>query len=223
VSQNRLFLLLAVFAAVLVVAGSFFLGVQPQLAAAGANDAQRTSVEQRNAAAQVELTKLREENKTLASQKQALAQLQASIPSTASTSVFYRELDGIAASSGVTISSITTSDPSQYTNPGGTDGASAENETSVPMPATDPTITGADFSLISVTVGVNGTFDQARAFLKGVQTGTRLFLVTNITSSAGETDEASASSTWTFGGTVYVLADTTATPAATPSATATNG
>lgn len=206
-SRNRLFLVVAMLAAVVVVAGGFFLGVQPQLAAASDNDKQRVAIEQRNQQARVELAKLREENKTLDAQKQALAALQASVPSTVSTAGFYRELNAVAAASGVTISSITTADPAAYTSPEGPsdDASTSAGNDAAPMPATDATVTATNFSTIAVSVGVTGSFDQARAFLKGVQTGERLFLVTNITSSAETSGEESSASTWTFGGTIYVL------------------
>jgi Tfp pilus assembly protein PilO len=222
-SQNRILLIGAFVAAVVVALGGFFLGVQPQLAAASASDDQRVATEQRNDTARAELAKLREENKTLDAQKQALAGLQASVPSTASTSTFYRELDDIAASTGVTISSITTSDPAAYTNPSGDKATTTTEATAAPMPASDPAITGADFSLVPVTVGVNGSYEQARAFLKGVQTGPRLFLVTNITSSAGGTGDSTEDSTWTFGGSVYVLTEAKAASAADSGTTPAKG
>jgi hypothetical protein len=89
---------------------------------------------------------------------------------------------------------------------------------------TNGAITGQNFSVIPVTVAVDGTFDQARAFLNGVQHGKRLFLITSIASAekSGEDGAASDQSTWTFGGSIYVL--TTADAAAqTQTAAPANG
>jgi Tfp pilus assembly protein PilO len=219
-SRNRMNLLLAVLAAVVVVAGGFFLGIQPQLASASASETQRKSTESTNTATQAELTKLAEENKTLDQQKRDLAALRWSIPDSAAASTFYRELNATAGRTGVTITSITTGDPAAYAAP--TDGGATAGAATGPVPATDPAVTASNFSIVPVTVGITGSFDQARAFMKGVQTGDRLFLLTNITSSAESSDGASTT-TWTIGGSIYVLTDDTATASATasPSASAT--
>jgi hypothetical protein len=135
-------------------------------------------------------------------------------------SSFYGAVDSVAAKAGVKVSAITTSDAVAYTAPAAandaaaapTDEATAEPTTGATdeatAPLTDPAISSANFSAIPVSVSVDGSFDQALSFVGGMQDGARLFLVTTVSSSASQdsTDQAAtAATTWTFGGYVYVL------------------
>ncbi|WP_267424578.1 MULTISPECIES: hypothetical protein [unclassified Curtobacterium] len=237
-SRNRLSLLLAVVAMAVVAVGGFFLAVQPQLAQASAAQTQTTNVETTNHASRVELARLREQAAKLPAMRQELEQLSASVPDGADLSSFIGDLDGIASASGMEVSSYTTSDAVAYApaapavapsstpsaSPSPSASASAAPAATVPSapaaPAvvTNGAITGANFSVIPVTVAVDGTFEQALAFLNGVQHGKRLFLVTSIASAekSGEDGTASDQSTWTFGGSIYVLARSTPTAAAAP-------
>jgi Tfp pilus assembly protein PilO len=241
-SRNKLLLLIAVLASVAVAAGGFFLGVQPQLSKARANDAQRTSVESANAAAQAQIAALTKQNQTLDQQKAELAALQGSIPSTLNESSFYTELNQLAGSAGVTISSITTSEATAYTPPVSTTPAASTSgtasaspsATATPTPSASPStpaapaattnslITSSNFTAVPVSVGVDGSFPQALSFLKSVQSGSRLFLVNNITSTSGASADSSSSSgdtsasspmTWTLSGYIYVLEDAASTKA----------
>ncbi|MBF4588499.1 hypothetical protein [Curtobacterium sp. VKM Ac-1395] len=223
-SRNRLSLLLAVVAMAVVAVGGFFLAVQPQLAQASAAQTQTENVETTNHASRAELARLREQAAKLPAMRQELEQLSASVPDGADLSSFIADLDGIASASGMEVSSYTTSDAVAYapvvpaaapsSAPSASPSASAAPAATVPSapaaPAvvTNGAITGQNFSVIPVTVAVDGTFEQARAFLAGVQHGKRLFLVTSIASAekSGEDGAASDQSTWTFGGSIYVLA-----------------
>jgi Tfp pilus assembly protein PilO len=235
-SRNRLSLLLAVVAMAVVAVGGFFLAVQPQLAQASAAQTQETNVEHTNHASRVELARLREQAAKLPAMREELAQLSASVPDGADLSSFIADLDATASASGMEVSSYTTSDavayapvapaaapsaaPSATPSAGSSAAPAATAPTAPAAPAvvTNGAITGEDFSVIPVTVAVDGTFEQALAFLNGVQHGKRLFLVTSIASTekSGEDGTASDQSTWTFGGSVYVLADSSRTAAAAP-------
>lgn len=98
-----------------------------------------------------------------------------------------------------------------------TDGATADAaEPTAPPVVTDPLVTTADFSSIAVTVDVQGSFAQALEFVDRLQKGDRLFLVTSITSSDDEEADAGVGAqTWTVGGLVYVMTDTSATGGST--------
>jgi len=221
-SRNRLSLLLAVVAMAVVAVGGFFLAVQPQLAQASAAQTQTENVETTNHASRAELARLREQAAKLPAMRQELEQLSASVPDGADLSSFIADLDGIASASGMEVSSYTTSDAVAYAPvvpaaaPSSAPSASASAAPAASVPSapaapavvTNGAITGQNFSVIPVTVAVDGTFEQARAFLAGVQHGKRLFLVTSIASAekSGEDGAASDQSTWTFGGSIYVLA-----------------
>jgi Tfp pilus assembly protein PilO len=247
VNRNRLMLIVAAGAAVLVVVGGFFLGVQPQLSAAAASKAQKATAEQTNAGYRTELERLRKANETLSEKKAELAVLQGSIPSSLSIAPFYKELGAIATTSGVSITTLTMSDAVAYAPPVAAEGTasssedtSTNNATASPSPSADasasatpttpaapaavtnPLITGSNLSAVPVSVAVTGSLDQALAFTKGVQSGTRLFLVNQVGTAAATGSESGT--TVTLSGYVYVLQDVAATQAEQATAdAATNG
>lgn len=219
-TRNRLNMLLAVVAMVVVALAGFFLGVQPHLAQAASDRTDQVTVDATNRTTAAELARLKERAESLPKLKAELAALTASVPSSASMSSFYGAVDSVAAKAGVKVSAITTSDAVAYTAPAAatdaaaeaTDGATAEPATEAAdgatAPLTDPAISAANFSAIPVSVSVDGSFDQALSFVGGMQDGARLFLVTTVSSSVSQdsTDPAAAAATtWTFGGYVYVL------------------
>ncbi|WP_181438343.1 hypothetical protein [Curtobacterium sp. MCLR17_040] len=229
-TRNRLNMLLAVVAMVVVALAGFFLGVQPHLAQAASDRTDQVSVDATNRTTAAELARLKDRAKSLPAMKAKLAELTTSVPSSANMSSFYGAVDGVAARAGVKVSAITTSDAVAYTAPvaastaAGTEDSSASatdeaTDAATPdptaastgaatAPVTDPAISAANFSAIPVSVSVDGSFDQALSFVGGMQDGARLFLVTTVSSSISQdsTDPAAAAATtWTFGGYVYVL------------------
>lgn len=236
-SRNRFSLLLAVLAMAVVAVGGFFLAVQPQLSETASAHSQTETVTRSNDASRAELARLRTQAAELPSMKRGLATLSASVPASAGISPFIDELTAIAGTSGMQVSSFTASDATAYSpaptaaSPSSAATATAEPSASAtattpvvptaplaPSVVTNAAITGQNLSLIPVTVAVDGTFDQALAFVKGVQGGQRLFLITTISSAekSGDDGASSASSTWTFGGSIYVLDRSSGTAAATP-------
>ncbi|PZF30123.1 hypothetical protein DEJ05_00485 [Curtobacterium sp. MCLR17_045] len=226
-TRNRLNMLLAVVAMVVVALAGFFLGVQPHLAQAASDRTDQVSVDATNRTTAAELARLKDRAKSLPAMKAELAELTTSVPSSANMSAFYGAVDSVAARAGVKVSAITTSEAVAYTAPvaastaAGTEDSSAsatDEATPEPTaastgaataPVTDPAISAANFSAIPVSVSVDGSFDQALSFVGGMQDGARLFLVTTVSSSISQesTDPAAAAATtWTFGGYVYVLA-----------------
>lgn len=243
-SRNRLNLLLATLAMVVVAVGGFFLAVQPQLAQTAAAHEQTRTVDQTNDTSRAELARLREQASQLPTMQRDLAALDASVPAGSALPSFIDELNGVAQATGMQVSSFTASDATAYTPPattaadGTSSGSAADGTTATatakpaptaspaptaPRVVTDPVITSENFSVVPVTVAVDGTFDQALAFVQGVQSGSRLFLITTIASSQKTGDDGSVGTmaTWTFGGSVYVLDRTSGTGAtAAPTAVA---
>jgi len=226
-------LLMAVLASVVVALAGFLVGVQPQLVSAQSSEQQHKAAERTNAASQQRIVKLAEENRTLSQQKAALAVLEGSIPTSLNQSSFYSELYDLASTNGVTISSLTTSDAQAYSPPQSADGSGQQTATSgsastaptasasptaprAPAATTNPAITSANFSAVPVSVGVNGSFAQALAYIKAVQQGKRLFLVNSIVSSSSSSSGSDAGTTsspttWTLSGFIYVLQDASST------------
>ncbi|TAM69501.1 MAG: hypothetical protein EPN48_09085 [Microbacteriaceae bacterium] len=241
--RNRFWMVVAVFAMVAVVAIGVLLGVQPQLAAAAAADAQRASIVADNATKQAVLDKLKSDYRQLPELKAQLSELEASVPPSANLPQFIDAIGALAASTGTTIASITPSDAQAYAPPVNAAAAAAAGSAAAdskstpaasPSPAattpaptptapaapqapatvTNPQITAANFVAIPITIGITGSYAQALAFVDGLQHGTRLFLVTTF-ASAGSDSNAAGPTSWTIGGYAYVLLDpaTATTPA----------
>lgn len=240
-SRNRLMLLLAVVAAVVVAAGGFFLGVQPQLDRAATAKSDTESISAGNATTRAEIARLREQAKSLPEMRTRLATLRASVPDSAGASSFISQLNGTADATGVQVATITVGDATAYTPPaatpeGTTGGESASSDSAAtatssatptaaattpaaPETATDSSITAQNFSVIPVSVTVNGEFPEALAFVKGVQSNARLFLIDSISSSspstvAADSDAQAEEPSWTFSGSIYVFSDASSTAAA---------
>lgn len=234
-SRNRLMLLIAGLAAVVVIVGGYFLGVQPQLDRASTARSDTADTAKSNATTRAEIDRLREQAKSLPEMQATLATLRTSVPSSPNASGLLSELNTTADAAGVKVATITIGDPQAYSPPATTSasGASADASTSsssatatpeptatpmatapsVPETTTNSAITSQNFSVIPVAVSVNGSFSQALSFVKGVQSDGRLYLIDSISSasesgsSAGASGEAAAAPSWTFSGYVYVLSD----------------
>jgi len=236
-NRNKLMLVLAAVAAVAVIAGGLLLGVQPQLAQASADHAQRAQIDKTNDANRAELARLQAAQQELPASRRELAALRASIPSSPATASFIRDVYSVATASSVTVTNIATGDPVSYVPPTSADaGASAPASTASPAPSstpaptgsaspvtphapaavTDPQITSSNFSTLQMSITVSGSYDQALAFTSGMQRGKRLFLVNSITSGggSGRADGGEAElPTWALTGFIYVLSDpSTAAP-----------
>jgi Tfp pilus assembly protein PilO len=107
----------AVVAMIAVVAGGVLLGVQPQLSAATAADAQRASIVADNVSKQAVLETLKSDYTQLPQLKAQLRDLERSVPSSAQMPEFIDALGALAASTHTTISSFTPSDAQPYTPP----------------------------------------------------------------------------------------------------------
>ncbi|MFA0848746.1 type 4a pilus biogenesis protein PilO [Curtobacterium sp. WHRI 8282] len=217
-NRNRLSFVVALVAIGAVLAGAWFLGVQPQLAQAADNSSQQTDIDATNARNQAELARLQKASDALAETKTKLDALRASVPSTPSTDALLRELNGAATAAGVTVTSITVGDAKAYEpvagqaseEPAASASAtpSAEPTPTAPTARTDAAINGSNFVVIPVTVAVQGSYDQALAFTKAVQSGQRLFLVTGIASTSSDSGASPMDAqAWSLSGSVYVLAE----------------
>ena len=238
--SHRIISALTIFLMVALVAIGYFVVAQPQLATAATAGDQLTGARAQIAASQATIIQLKKEQEKLPELKTQLASLQQSVPTDAQISSYIEGLNSLATSSGVSITGITvsagvayvppvvvaapaaTTTPTPSPSPSAT--AAAEPPASagptVWTPTTDPTITGQNFVAIPVSVTLTGQSDNAHSFIKGLQSGTRLFLVSAITIAA---DSASPNSvTATIAGYIYVILDpTTATKSTVPATTTT--
>jgi Tfp pilus assembly protein PilO len=218
---------------VVLVAGGWFLGIQPQLTAAAAADQSRVTTDATNATDQSLLAALKKDYSDLAPLKTRLATLEQSVPSKANMSSFVSELNSLAGANAITVNTITVADATPYTPPVAPAPAPSSSASPSPSPSpsatatapvaptgpvappqvTNPSITAANFVAIPVTLSISGTYSKVLEFVSGLQSGPRLFLV-----NALSTDTKNGSVDATVGGLVYVLLDTAATGAAAGSA-----
>jgi len=216
-----------------VVAAGYFLVVSPQMASASTTSATLSSVQSQIRTSEVLLATYKSQQKKLPELRTQLAELRASIPSNVDGAGFIRELSAMAESSGVVIqgagiqtamnytppakvSAPTTSAGSSGRTPSPTPSASAPTVTTAPsVAASDPLITTTNFVAVPVTVTTEGGWGATMTFLKGIQSGQRLFLVTKMSTSLKGDDSGLVDATFT--GYLYVLTDPTA---ATSNATA---
>jgi Tfp pilus assembly protein PilO len=238
---------------VVLVAAGWFLVAQPQLAAAATSNDTLGSVQSQVESSQATIARLKTEQKDVPSLKVQLEKLRTSIPAEAEASAYIDGLNALATANGVTITTIKLDDPVPYSGaapkpaapapaagtaatPSATPSPSA-SPTTAPVPTgfvapTDPRITATNFIAIPVSIVLNGSWDADLAFIKGLQTGKRLFLVNGVTT--GQDADDPTLTTATVGGYIYVLLDpkgdaltaadkklatATATPTPTPTPT----
>jgi Tfp pilus assembly protein PilO len=103
-NRNKLSLIIAGLAALALVLGGWFVGVQPQLASAATSAQQRSDIDSRNDTVRAELTRLEQQYKALGTLKSELATLESSIPDSTDTTPFIKELNQLADANAVSIS-----------------------------------------------------------------------------------------------------------------------
>ena len=240
---------LTILVMIVLVAAGYLLVAQPQLAAANTANAQLVDAQSQISTSQAALAALKNEQKKLPALKKQLKALELSIPSNIDGSAYIRGLNDLASSAGVTITAIKVEDPSAYsspvaavpaasTTPSPSPSASASPSAAATAPVaagwtppTDALVTASNFVDIPVTITITGTWDQSLGFIKGLQTGKRLFLVTGIVTK--QADDGSGLTT-SISGFIYALIDpkaaaaeaaaekaalATATPTPTPTPT----
>ncbi|MFC5502770.1 hypothetical protein ACFPJ4_11020 [Lysinimonas soli] len=246
--SHRILSAFTIFLMVVLVAAGWFLVAQPQLASASSANSSLTGVQAQIQTAQSTIVRLKSEQKNLPELTKKLEALRLSIPQEANSSAYIDGIDALAAASGVTVTGLQVEDAVAYSPPapaasttpptGATPAPTATPTAAATAPTTpksptawvaptDPRITGTNFIAIPVSVTTEGDWPSTLSFVKGLQSGQRLFLVTGIstTHSADKPNLISA----TVKGYIYVLLDpksakvetATSTPTPTPTPTPT--
>lgn len=228
--DNRLWVLITVLLVAAVFAGGWFLGAAPFVQSATASLAQTASVVQQNGATQQQLVTLKATKAKMAGLTQELASLRRAVPNSIDGSTFIADVNRIAGDSGVSVTAIKLGAPTAYAAPpapaSATPDAAASGAGSTPAPTAsatpaptasapapsaappttvDPTITAANFVIVDTSIDVTGPRDAVNAFLAGLQRGSRLVLVTKLSSVAGEKDVQLS-----ITGNIYVVRDPSA-------------
>lgn len=200
---NRLWVIIGVFAILLVSGVGYFLGIQPQLNAAAAFDSERSAVEAQNVVHRADIEALKVEYEQLGAMTAELAASRASIPAGADLEPFLGELHALEAAHGVAIVGFAATDALPFI---------PSSEIAATVPAS---VGASNFVSIPIDLSITGSHASVLAFINGLQSGDRLFLASDITST--EDDELPGIFRATISGLVYVLLDkpmTSATDAA---------
>ena len=198
--KNRLWIICSVLVMALVLAGGWFLGVQPQLAAIADAQSQTASVQGTNDQYAQAIAKLKKESEDLPALKKKLASLAASVPEGSAVPAFIDQLNALYTSSNVVCVDQSFSDAVAYSPvaPPAAAAAPAGSQTPSPSASAAPTptpaptaaagvppvvnslITATNFAARPVSVTVRGQYADILTFVKGLQSGPRLFLVTSL-------------------------------------------
>jgi Tfp pilus assembly protein PilO len=225
--RNRLWTIGAALAMVVVLVMGWFLGIQPQLSSATTASDNLAATQTKNAASSASIAKLKSDFEGITKLTQDVAALRESVPSSAEISAFVTELDSLAIEHQVEVKSLTVSDATPYTPPvvvaatpaAGTSASPSPTPTPAPTSApvsapaaptapvrvTNPKITAANFIAIPMQLKIAGPYSRVLDFVRGLQTGPRLFLVTTMSTAASDPKAASGPVDATVGGLVYVL------------------
>lgn len=209
--KTRLWVIASVLVMALVLAGGWFLGVQPQLGSIADAEAQTASVQQTNETYAQALAKLKKDSADLPALKAKLASLAASVPEGSAVPAFIDQLNALYTASNVVCIDQSFSDAVAY-SPVAPPAAATPTSTQTPAPgaAATPTpaptatagtppvvsslITATNFAARPVSITVRGQFADILTFVNGLQTGPRLFLVTSFSTVAATDAAAGAGS-----------------------------
>jgi hypothetical protein len=165
-----------------LLALTWFALVGPKRAEAADLREQAASARQANDAMQVRTAQLKAQFATLPQRQAELATLVEQMPPTSEVPRFVRSLDALAATADVRLDGVTP-------GPGESlDAKPAAGGPAVPAPA--PSAGGSttlDVIAVPMTITVHGPYFKTVAFLKGLQSGERAFLVTGVQVTVDET------------------------------------
>ncbi len=195
--QHRIISLASILVMLLIPVIGWFLVAQPQLAAAATADQQRVAMEAQIAASSAVVAQLKKDSENLPELNDDLDELRTSIPAGVDPSGYIDGLDALARLSHVSITTLTVSDPTAYSPaidasaPAPTEGDDGEpvaapvDPDTNPSIVTSPLIDSSNFVAIPVTIEIAGEWAAVLAFVDGLQTSDRLFLVTTLDTAHG--------------------------------------
>jgi len=211
---KRIWQLGAAILAIGILALGWFVGVSPQLDAASESSQQTAALRAANDQTQLVINGLAAQQKKLPDLKAQLAALLTSVPDSAALPPFVDELNAAATAASVQITGINVSDPQAYQPVAGAAPAPTAAATPAPTPTaaagmppvTNPLITPQTMAVIPVSVTIKGPYANTLAFVKQLQSGARLYLVTTLTTSQDKAgDPGDGAVVVTVSGFVYAL------------------
>lgn len=222
--KNRLWVIGSVLIMAAILALGFVLGIQPQLKSASEARAERLVVETTNAEQSLVLAQLKMDYARIDEVRNELAPLTLSVPAGTEMPAFINQLSELAGQSQVSLTMITVNEPQAYAEVAApvaeapvadvaaegaaTDAAVAAPVAAAPLPTAgvppvvDSRITAANFASLSVQISIKGDYSRVLDFVNGLQTGSRLFLVSDIMTTTVAAEGATAEAAPVAGGPV---------------------
>lgn len=206
---NKILTYAAAFVVAMIILLSGALVIMPQVEATVAARAETDRVDLENAAKDTRNALLAQEFSTMGALQDELAGLQSAIPIGSDAPTLLRQLNTIADAHGVTLDSISISEPLAAEVPV----AAAEVVDPAVAAAADSAAPATGVLSIPVALSVSGGSDAILGFIGGLQTSDRIISVTAFSTSTGaatgETTDAAAgdaaSVTATISAVVYGL------------------
>jgi hypothetical protein len=187
VTKARIWILGTVLVIAAVLGLGWTVGLSPLLSQATTADTERASVEAVNAAQTAALAAMREQFEDIDSLREELEIIRLSVPAQVDADLVYAMLSGYQTGTGAVVASITVGEAIQYGIPVNAD--ESADGTAAPAAAA-PGSLSTDLYTVPVTITFDGVpAGQVLAFVKAMQIGQRLFLVTSVTGN-GETGES---------------------------------
>ena len=213
-------------AVVVLAAGGWFVGVQPQLAHADEAGAAAAVTEAQVGATQSKVAVLSKAAASQADLEAKVVVLDKAVPAALQANTFVRRVNTVAALDAVDLQSIAVGTAVAYTAPAGaattvTTATPAPSASATPAPsdstaaaapvvvaapvlaATDPLISAQNLSVVPMTIVVKGTGAAGLQFVKDLQRDERLYLISGFTTSNDPDDATNVTTTLT--GSVYAL------------------
>lgn len=249
-NKSRVWMAGTMVLCVLLAVASWFLLIGPKRAQAAELELQAVDVQDQNTQLESRIAQLKVQFAELPQRQAELAAIKQAMPEDPALPTLVRDLDAIAAASGVTLMTLSPGAPiavptTVATAPAPADGAAAEgteaaaDADAAAAAAPDATATAAPAADVLVSIPTSlvvvGDFFETELFLKKLQAETpRAFLVQTLTvqaetasgeASGGKPATANGDVTMTIAGSVFVLksaaAAAPAAPVADPAATTT--
>lgn len=197
-NRDRLWMIaLSGLIAVVAVFG-FLVGISPIVAEAASADSQRATITSSNDASQTRIALLKVQYEGIGKLQTQLTSLSSAIPLGADMPVFLRELNSLSNQYGVALTNVGVSDAQKYVVPAAAapsaSGGSPASATPTPTPSPSegvvaaakppvPSGPSARLLLIPVRISVSGAYADVMAFVGGLQSGERLYLLADLSTS----------------------------------------
>jgi hypothetical protein len=215
-SKSRTWIAGTVVLSLLISLAGWFLLIDPKRAEAAELQQQALDTQASNQQLRTRISQLEAQFAELPQRRAELAEVRQAMPEDPALPTLIRDLDAMAASTGVTLMSLTPSEPVALTAPAA--GAAATEA---------PAGTGSLVLSVPVSLVLVGDFFRSETFLRQLQADmTRAFLVQGLTVQTEKGGEASGGKpatkngdvTMTVTGSVFVLRDAAAAAPSAPAA-----